>query len=282
MQSGDTYVITGGTGFLGRYLIERLYPFYNLRVVARNENELVKLKKNYPLINIFAGDLCHKSFVQSVLENTNGIFHLAAFKHVRLAEEQPSECIQTNILGTLTLLQCSEDILSLRFFLGVSTDKASQVTGVYGATKLLMERLFFEYSKKNSKIKYRTVRLGNIFYSSGSVLCKWKELLSEGKDVMITDENITRFYQSPTAAIDCILESLEQINDEPYIPDVKSVVLKDLLDVMIQKYVPTGKHISIKKIGIQPGENFHETLVHNGKSSNEVSKYTKDELYTLI
>lgn len=282
MEEGKTYIITGGTGFLGQYLIEYLYTKYSLKVIGRNQQALHSLQEKYPLIQVFCGSIEDKLFVRSVINGASGVFHLAAFKHVRLAEENPSECIQSNIVGSQIILEECMNVPSIQFIVGVSTDKASQINGVYGATKFLMEKLFSEYSKKNPSTHYRILRLGNIFYSTGSVLFKWKEQIETGQEITITDENITRFYQTPQSAIEMIVECANREVLDPLIPETKSVLLKDLLEVMIQKYSPKEYQPRIKKIGIQKGENFHETLELNGKKSNEVTRYTKEELFSLI
>ena len=283
METQKTYILTGATGFLGEYLLRRLYPQSLVKVISRNKEDLLRLKEKYPNILTYAGDIADKEFLRPIFQEAEGIFHLAAFKHVRLAEESPSECIRTNVNGTAAILECSADIPSLKFVLGVSTDKASQVTGVYGATKFLMEKLFMEYSRRHPQIRYRLVRFGNIFYSTGSVVCKWRDLLEKGGEILVTDENITRFYFTAEQAIDIMFDCLEKSTSvKPYVPFVKAVKLKDLLEVMIEKYHPKDKEPRIKRIGIQPGENFHETLEEHGQSSNEVPLYTKEEIYTMV
>jgi len=277
-------LVTGGTGFLGEYLVKRLVQQnYSVNVLGRTRSTLEQLQSKYPSIHIFVGDLTDKTLLVESTKNVTGIFHLAAFKHVRQAEEIPLECIESNIVGTMHLLEISSEVPTLKFILGISTDKACQVNGVYGASKFLMEKVFLAYEKKFPQIQYRLVRLGNILYSTGSVLCKWKDLLSKGEAIIITDENITRFYWTPEKAIDLLFECLENApNAKPYIPPVKAMKLKDILDVMIAKYHPKDKEPQIQRIGIQNGENFHEKLEEHGKYSNEVPLYTKEEIWNMI
>jgi UDP-N-acetylglucosamine 4,6-dehydratase/UDP-glucose 4-epimerase len=110
------------------------------------------------------------------------------------------------------------------FILGVSTDKAAKVAGVYGASKLLMERLFGQFGILNKNTEYRIVRYGNVLYSTGSVLCKWKDLLEQGKEVIVTDGDATRFFWTVDQAVDLIFDCLENATDwQPHITDMKSI-----------------------------------------------------------
>lgn len=275
------YLITGGAGFLGRALIRRLYKQnVDIVVVSRNEGQLVKLKEEYPNIEIITGDISSKFICRKAFkDHIDGVFHLAAFKHIGLAEENPQECIKSNVIGTINLL-AAVFINKPDFIIGISTDKAAQVRGVYGATKMLMERLFKEYEDINPHTKYRIVRYGNVIYSTGSVLCKWREHLEKGEDITVTDLKSTRFYWTVEQAVDLMFECLTNaLDSRPYIPTMKAMKLENLLDAMVEKY--SKERPTIKTIGLQKGENLHETL--DGKVfSNEVEQYTKEEIKQMI
>ena len=277
------YLVTGGTGFLGEKLIENLInEGHTVKTVARNEGKLISLKNKFPALEIIPGDIVSKITCKQCCQNIDGIFHLAAFKHVRMAEEYSLECINTNIIGTLNIL---EETLNtkLDFIIGISTDKVAQVNGTYGASKYLMESLFKQFEKLNSHIKYRLVRYGNVLYSTGSVLCIWKEKLLKGEEIIITDKNITRFYWTREEAIKLIFDCLENSKDTtPYLPEMKSMILGDILEAMKIKYLPKDKVLKIKEIGLQLGENFHEKLTSDGLDSGQVDKYTIKEIISLI
>lgn len=277
-------LVTGGTGFLGQKLIESLSnKNYKIRVVARNEGKLIQLKMLYPDIEIIPGDIANKITAYQACKGVNGIFHLAAFKHVRMAEEYSLECINSNVIGTLNILNETLDNKNLEFIVGISTDKVALVTGTYSASKFLMESLFKQFEKLNSNVNYRLVRYGNVLYSTGSVLCIWKEKLLKGEEIIITDKQATRFYWSIDEAIDLIFKCLENATScEPYLPEMKSMNLNDLLNAMVLKYLPKNKDLLIKEIGLQYGENLHEKLIVNGPTSNDTIKYTVDEIYTMI
>jgi len=173
--------------------------------------------------------------------------------------------------------------MDLDFIIGISTDKAAQVAGVYGASKLLMERLFTQFERLNPNCQYRIVRYGNVLYSTGSVLCKWKDLLSEGQPVVVTEPKATRFFWTVDQAIDLIYDCLENATDsKPYVPSMKAMSVENLLEAMVQKYLPEGKEKVVKVIGLQPGENLHERILEDGPSSNDVEQYSVEEIKELI
>lgn len=277
-------LITGGTGFLGDKLINRLLKDNcKIRVVARNEGNLMKLKIKYPDIEIIPGDICNKLTTLQVCKNVNYIYHLAAFKHVRMAEDYSIECINSNIIGTMNILEETINNPLLEYIVGISTDKVAKVNGIYGATKYLMEALFKQYEKINNNVQYRLVRYGNVLYSTGSVLCIWKDKIQKEEELIITDKKATRFYWSIDEAIQLIFDCLKHsTNCDPYLPEMKSMYLGDLLTAMIKKYANNPDNIKIKEIGLQVGENLHEALILNGPTSNDSKKYSINEIYDMI
>jgi UDP-N-acetylglucosamine 4,6-dehydratase/UDP-glucose 4-epimerase len=284
LDSKKTYLITGGAGFLGYALIARLEKLgiRKIKTISRNEGKLIALKEKFPFLEIIPGDISDLYCVEKVVQGVDAIFHLAAFKHVGLAEQNVRQCILGNIVGTLNILEMSRKY-PIEFILGISTDKAAQVSGVYGATKLLHERLFVDYERMNPNTTYRTVRYGNVLYSTGSVLCKWKDRLQNDEEVIITDPDATRFYWTVDQAIDLIFDCLENSQDsKPYVPEMKSMSVGDLLEAMIRKYLPDGNTAKIKTIGLQPGENLHEIILEEGPSSSEVDRFTVEEILKLI
>jgi UDP-N-acetylglucosamine 4,6-dehydratase len=285
LSSNKKYLVTGGSGFLAEGLLRFLtkHNIKNVALLARNEGNLIKMKQQFPHVELITGNCADPKIVYKALDGISGVFHLAAYKHVGLAEKYPLECIQSNVTASMVLLDCSlhKDV-NLDFLIGISTDKACQVSGVYGATKYLMEKMFLDYEKINKHTKYRIVRYGNVLYSTGSVLCKWKKLIEEGKEVIVTDPTATRFYWTVDQAIDLIMNCLTNAVDAtPYIPEMKSVSIGNLLEAMIRKYA-NGKTISINNIGLQKGENLHEQIHDNGPLSNQVDQYSIEEVMDLI
>jgi len=282
IEKGKLYLVTGGSGFLGLPLIDKIISQgARARVIARDEGKLVSLKERYPSVEIYPGDIADRFEVKQAMKGVNGVFHLAASKHVGLAETFVRENVKSNTLGSLNILEESLH-MDLDFIITTSTDKAAQVAGVYGATKLLVERMFQQFQAINPKCQYRVVRYGNVLYSTGSVLCKWKDLIEQGKDVTVTDPKATRFFWNVEQAIQLIVDCLEKaIDATPYCPSMKSMRIDNLLEAMVQKY-GRGRSIGIKEIGLQPGENLHEKVMEDGPFSNECEQFTIDEIKDLI
>ncbi len=283
IKKDKIYLVTGGSGFLGVPLCEKILSQGGIvRAFARDEGKLIDLKQKFPSIEILTGDISDRFEIKQAMKDVTGVFHLAASKHVGIAEKQVRECIKSNTLGSLYILEESL-ITKPEFVLGVSTDKAAKVAGVYGATKLLMERLFGQFESLNEKTQYRIVRYGNVLYSTGSVLCKWKDLLQQGKEVIVTDSDATRFFWTVDQAVNLIFNCLENATDwKPHVTDMKSMSISNLLEAMSQKYLPKNKNLQIKYIGLQPGENMHEIITEDGFSSEHAERFTINEIKEII
>ncbi len=274
------YLVTGGSGFLGQELIKRLLAQGDEVVaLARNEGKLVELKEKFPKVEIVVGDIGDVFDVDRAMIGVNGVFHLAALKHVGLAEQNVTECIDTNIFGTKNVLEAVRKS-GTGFIVGISTDKAASRKGVYGTTKFLMERLFDEYEKSDDLgTKYRIVRYGNVLYSTGSVLSKWRERMLLGKPVTISDMNATRFFWTVEQAVDLIFECLRKATDAtPYLTPMKSIRMGDLLLAMMKKY----GMVEVTITGLQPGENKHEIIAEGQPDSSQVEQFTPEEIKEMI
>ena len=282
IDRGKTYLVTGGSGFLGKKTIERIHEQGgNVLVMARDEGKLIQLKQDLPYIEFLTGDISDRFECEQAVRFVDGIFHLAAFKHVGIAETQSRECIKSNTIGSLNLLELTADY-DLDFNIGISTDKAAIVSGVYGASKFLMEALYRQFEVNYPDTKFRIVRYGNVLYSTGSVLCKWKDLLEKGETPIITEPKATRFFWTIDQAVDLIWECmLKAENSSPYVPDMKAMKMGDLLQAMINKY-SKDKDIKPEVIGLGQGENLHEKILSDGLSSKDAKKFTVKQIMELI
>jgi len=274
-----TFCITGGSGFVGSHLIDYLID-NGAFVRTIDKTPDLNLKKKYgDKINLIVGDIKNIKDIECLITNDcDGIFHLAAFKYVGLAEKKPTECINSNIIGTLNILEISNKY-NLDFVLGVST-AASVHNTTYGSTKKIMEKLFEENQINNKLMKFRIIRLGNILGSTGSVSDIWKNSIIENDDIQISNGESTRFFMDVKETIDMIFECLETETSEPYIPNIKSMSLNNLLNAMLKKYSTQKINIIVKEV--RNKENNHEKLHENGPYSNEVEQYTIEEIIKKI
>ena len=289
IKQNEKYLITGVTGGVGYALCERILKTGGkVLILSRNEEKLRKLR-NYLFstgvatihgqVETIVSDILDKKLVRKAMEDVKGVFHLAALAQ-GMQSGKPIESINTNVLGSMNVLVES---LEKDFVLGISSDKAVKVSGTYGATKFLMERLFTEFEEINPNTKYRVVRLGNVIYSVDSVLEKWKTLIENNKEVIITEPKATRFFMTQEQSVDMILNCLEKSTDStPYFEHTKSTSMGNLLQAMSNKYLPEGCELSVKEIGLQLNENLHEKIIEDGPYTNEIEQYTIEELEEMI
>lgn len=279
IQKGKRYLVTGGAGFLGKSLVRELMGMNCLvNVMSRNEGQLMV---SDDIIRKFPGDVANECDLIKASKGCDGIFHLAAFKHVTMAEDNVSTCISSNVIGSWNVLKLAQQSNQIKFVIGISTDKAVQISGVYGSTKFLMEKMFKEFEGFDINTKYRIVRYGNVLYSTGSVLCKWKDLLENGKDIKVTNPDSTRFYWTREQAVDLIFQCLDEAKSStPFIPSMKSIKLGTLARAMLKKY-GNGK-TDIKFTNLEGSENLHERILEMGPTSNEVDNFTFDEVMKMI
>jgi len=294
VQKDKRYLITGASGFLGQALTEYLLnEGCEVNALSRNEGKLIELQllikeKCDKWIEIYPGDVADDWIVKRAAQGCSGIFHLAGFKHVTMAEQNAIQCISTNIQGSFNVCDTAMKYIPIKFVIGISTDKAAQISGVYGATKKLMEKIFQEFESSDKYTSYRIVRYGNVLYSTGSVLCKWKQLLEDGKEIFITEPESTRFYWTQEQAVELIFDCLKNgISAAPYVPEMKSIKLLDLAFCMLKKYGSKKLSTRLNKDltdleGLKQGENLHEKILEDGPYSNEVEQYSREEIMKMI
>jgi FlaA1/EpsC-like NDP-sugar epimerase len=201
----------------------------------------------------------------------NYVFHAAAYKHVPLMEDNPSEAIYTNILGTKNLVDLSI-IFAVKKFVMISTDKAVNPTNVMGASKRIAE--IYAQSNKGSKTKFITTRFGNVLGSNGSVIPLFKKQIEQGGPITITDKRVTRFFMTIPEACQLVLEACSMGNGgEIFVFDMgESVKIIDLAKKMIKlSGLKEGKDIEIKVTGLRPGEKLYEELL--AKDENTIATH---------
>tara|TARA_B110000438_G_scaffold198537_1_gene190034 strand:+ start:246 stop:1271 length:1026 start_codon:yes stop_codon:yes gene_type:complete len=265
--TNKTVLITGGTGSLGQALTKRLLnsKVKAIRILSRNENKQVEMesKLHDNRLRFFIGDIRDLPRLYRAFEGVDIVFHAAALKHVPVIEYNPFEAIKTNVVGSQNVIDaCLYHNVSKVICIG--TDKAVSPLNTYGATKLLMEKLFVTgnsfLDEKKYKTKFIAVRYGNVLGSSGSVLPKFIKQIKNNEKITITDPEMTRFSLTMDEALDFILNSVQiGKGSEVFIPKLKAYSINGLKESLLQLFGDSG----VKIISLRPGEKMHETLLNN-------------------
>lgn len=262
-------LITGGTGSLGVALTKKILKedIDTIRIFSRDEWKQVNLQNSISdeRLRFFIGDVRDGNRLHKALEDIDIVIHTAALKHVPIAEYNPFEAIKTNVFGTQNLIEgCLDNEVSLA--IAVGTDKAVAPLNTYGATKLLMERLFVSanYYKGRHKTIFSCVRYGNVMGSRGSIIPYVADRINQNKSIKITDPKMTRFNITMNEALDLIFRGLKNpIPGQILIPKLKSYKLEDLINVIVEM---SGKRVKIEKTAVRAGEKYHESLI----TANEI------------
>ena len=259
---GSSVLITGGTGSLGRFLVEYLLKQTKVRRIAifsrdevKQQNMRIQLKDDSRL-RWFLGDIRDLDRLKLAFYGVDFVVHTAALKQVDTGEYNPMEFIKTNILGSQNVIDASI-YTGVKRVVALSTDKASSPINLYGATKLTADKLFVaanSYSFTQGSI-FCVVRYGNVAGSRGSVIPFFQELAAQNSPIPITDLRMTRFWITVEAAIKFIINSFEiMTGGELYVPKIPSMRIVDLARAVS----PTSDLI---EIGIRPGEKLHEEMI---------------------
>jgi UDP-N-acetylglucosamine 4,6-dehydratase len=259
---GASVLITGGTGSLGKSLVEFLLHKTNVRRIAifsRDELKQHNLRikfQNDPRLRWFLGDVRDLDRLKRAFHGVDFVIHAAALKQVDTGEYNPMEFVKTNVLGSQNVIDASIDA-GVKRVVALSTDKASSPINLYGATKLTADKLFV--AANNYSIAYGTtfsvVRYGNVMGSRGSVIPFFQEIAAQGKPLPITDLRMTRFWISIESAVKFVIDSLEiMTGGELYVPKIPSMKIIDLARAV----APDAK---LLEIGMRPGEKLHEEMI---------------------
>ena len=280
---GKKILITGGTGSLGNALTSRLlnYDVDTIRIFSRNENKQITMesKFNDDRLRFLLGDVRDYPRLVRAMEDIDIVFHAAALKHVPVIEYNPFEAIKTNVIGSQNVIDaCLKE--NVEKVVAIGTDKAVSPLNTYGATKLLMEKLFVTASnylkKERHQTKFFALRYGNVLGSSGSVIPKFIKQIKNKEKITITDPNMTRFSISMDEALDFILNATEIAKgSEIFIPKLRAYTIKDIKDVLFELLQKTDE----ENIGIREGEKLNEILIN----SDEI-RYTweYENMYMLL
>ena len=268
MFDNSNILITGGTGSFGKKFVETILKNYNpkkLIVFSRDEIKQWEMAKSYPedsRLRFFIGDVRDKDRLYRALAGVDYVVHAAATKIVPIAEYNPFECVKTNVLGAMNVIDATID-QRVKKVVALSTDKASSPINLYGATKLASDKLFTasnSYSGEHGT-KFSVVRYGNVAGSRGSVIPLFKEIRGQGT-LPITDLRMTRFLITLSEAVNTVEYAFkEMVGSEIFVKKIPSVKITDLAQII-------GPDCKMEEVGMRPGEKLHEQLISSDESSH--------------
>jgi UDP-N-acetylglucosamine 4,6-dehydratase/5-epimerase len=262
MFNGKTVMITGGTGSFGKKYTQILLKNYQPKkiiIFSRDELKQYEMAQEFndPCMRYFIGDVRDKDRVVKAMDGVDFVIHAAALKHVPIAEYNPMECIKTNINGAENVIDAAL-INGVSKVIALSTDKAASPINLYGATKLVSDKLFVAANniKGSKKTIFSVVRYGNVVGSRGSVVPLFKKLIDSGvAELPITDERMTRFWITLTHGVEFVLKNFARMHGgEIFIPKIPSMKITDLGLAM-------APGLPLKFVGIRPGEKLHEVMI---------------------
>lgn len=275
---GKSVLITGGTGSLGNALVAEILKKWpkvqRLVIYSRDEQKQFNMankypKSEYPNLRFFIGDVRDYERLKRACRGIDVLIHAAAMKHVPIAEYNPMECVKTNIMGAENVINaCLETDVSR--VVALSTDKACAPVNLYGATKLVSDKLFVAANNIRGKrdIRFSVVRYGNVMGSNGSVMPFFLSRKSSGV-LPITDPEMSRFNISLQEGVEMILHALSNAwGGELFVPKIPSYNLMDVAEAI-------GPDCEKPIVGIRPGEKVHEEMISTGDSYNtyDLGKY---------
>ena len=267
-----SFLITGGTGSLGTALTRRFLregvPPQNITLLARNETKLNASRVLFPGVRCESGDVRDLAWLQTIFPGHSHVIHAGALKVVPTAEVQVRETVTTNVIGSMNVAMAAVES-GVQFVVGVSSDKATQSSTIYGSSKFLMEGIFREANGWSSgETRFNTVRYGNVLGSNASVLPYFQSQVRQGKPLTVTMFSMTRFWLS-------MQEATQIINDAIYYHDSGVVLVpkaKASDMYTLAKAVAPHDDYPIVEIGRRPGEKVHEKMIHSGEAH-----HTKDD-----
>jgi UDP-N-acetylglucosamine 4,6-dehydratase len=261
MLNGKNILITGGTGSFGKQFVKTILQRYKPnKIIIYSRDELKQFemaqKFNDRCMRYFIGDVRDLPRLSKAMNGVDYIVHAAALKHVPIAEYNPMECIKTNVMGAQNVIDAAIEN-EVKYTIALSTDKAASPANLYGASKLVSDKLFVAANnlRGNHDIKFSVVRYGNVLGSRGSVVPYFKKLIAEGATSLpITEPNMTRFWITLQEGVDFVLKNFQRMQGgEIFVPKIPSMKMIDMAKAL-------APNLPQKIIGIRPGEKLHEVM----------------------
>ncbi len=271
LLSGRRILITGAAGSIGSEMVRQIASYKPEAMMLIDQAEtpdhdlMLLMQKRYPKVKseVVVTSICKKDRMEYIFKEfrPDYVFHAAAYKHVPMMEDNPSEAVQNNIYGTKVIADLSVKY-GVKKFVMVSTDKAVNPTNVMGCSKRICE-IYVQALGKTSETQFVTTRFGNVLGSNGSVIPLFKEQIQNGGPVTVTDERIVRYFMLIPEACKLVLEAGTKGNGgEIFVFDMgKPVRIADLAKRMIK--LSGAKNVEIKYTGLRPGEKLYEEVLND-------------------
>ena len=263
-----TILVTGGAGSVGTVLVKKIlqYPVTQVRIIDIDEHALFQLKRSISdnRIRLLLGNITDKERIEMAGQNVDIVIHAAAIKNIEISEYNPIETIDVNINGTINMIKMAMKN-NPKKFLNVSTDKAVNSSTIYGASKLITERITsWAGIHLNPPTKFASVRFGNVIESRGNVFEVWNKELEAKQPLSVTDPEMNRYFFHVEETVDFILNCLPLIDGgEIFVPKMKNYKIKDLAKKISKNY---------KIIGVRRGEKINEVLMTDKEMKEAVEK----------
>ncbi len=268
----SSYLITGGTGYLGHGLVGELLRTgaERVRVFSRSEVHQFHMRSLYEQafpgderLGFFVGDVRDLDRLERAMQMVDIVIHAAALKRIEVGYYNPDEMVKTNVLGTMNVIEAARRA-GVRRVVFVSSDKAFEPVSPYGLSKAIAEELVLAAGRQNLGPDFRAVRYGNVAGSTGSVIPVWRERIAMGLPLRVTDPECTRFWMSVNEAVDLVLSAT--VTDRPLlVPQLPAYRLADLA-VALQD--PDGPQVALDVVGLQPWEKLHESMAPGNCSAD--------------
>jgi len=258
---GKTILMTGGTGSFGRRFAETVLREHAPRVVrvfSRGEllqHEMQSQFHNESRLRYFIGDVRDRNRLHRAMNGADIVVHAAALKQVPACEYNPIEAVRTNVDGAVNVIDAALDS-GVEKVVALSTDKAVHPVNLYGATKLVAEKLFIQANayRGRSRTEFSVVRYGNVVASRGSVIPLFLRQREQGR-LTVTDERMTRFWITLEQGVDFVIDCIRRMQGgEIFVPKIPSMRVTDLASAI-------APHAEVEITGIRPGEKLHEVLL---------------------
>lgn len=261
-----TLLITGGTGSFGSAVLNRFLDtdhFKEIRVFSRDEKKQDDMRHRLqnPKVKYYIGDVRDKRSVDNAMRGVDYVFHAAALKQVPSCEFFPMQAVRTNVMGTENVLE-SADEFGVKNVIVLSTDKAAYPINAMGISKAMMEKVAIAKARSlgdDAKTTICVTRYGNVMASRGSVIPLWIDQIKAGKEITITDANMTRYMMTLEDAVDLVLYAFENGNNgDLFVQKAPAATLDVLANALKELYKADNP---IRVIGTRHGEKLYETLV---------------------